>query len=82
MSKNVEQTEERLITSKYSAYALHAGLAGLHVLRACVHTSMRPGNHMQAGTQGPVNNVYCLSTARMISERALVLPYPYITSLV
>jgi hypothetical protein len=56
------------VTSKYGAYALHAGLARLHA-RAHV-----PG-YPRARTHRPISNTYCFSTATVIRERASVLSY-------
>ena len=49
MSKNVVQTKGTLMTSQYGAYALHAGLAELHVLMR-MHTPTRPATHMHTET--------------------------------
>jgi hypothetical protein len=43
MSKNIVETEPQM-TSQYGAYALGAGLAGLHA-RMRMHTPTRPGTH-------------------------------------
>jgi hypothetical protein len=44
VSKNMAETQ---MTSQYDAYALHAGLAGLHALMY-MHTPTRPGIHIEA----------------------------------
>jgi hypothetical protein len=49
MSKNMVENEGPQMVSKYGAYALHSGLRRLHAIM-CMHTSTRPGTHMQALT--------------------------------
>jgi hypothetical protein len=87
MSRNMIETEVPQMTSQYGACALLAGLARL-CARMSMHTSTRPGTHMQARThvrkhahsctQSPVRNTCYFSSATMISERAPVLRYTYI----
>ena len=47
MSKNIVKTEGPQMMSQYGAYALRAGLAGLHALMR-MHTPTRLGTHMRA----------------------------------
>ena len=64
------------MTSKYGAYALHAGLARLHALIRML-TPTHSGIHMHARTY-----TYCFSTATMIRERPSMLRYTHNTPLV
>ena len=50
MSKNLLETKRPQMTSKYGAYALHAGVARPHALKR-MHTRTRPGTHMHARTR-------------------------------
>ena len=65
------------MTSQYSAYALHAGLARLQA-RMRMHTPTRT----HACTHRPKSSTYCFSMVTMIRERASVLHYTYIAPLV
>ena len=64
--KNEVETNEPH-TSQHGAYALHAGLARLHALIR-VHTLTRPCTNMHARTHWSMSNIYCFSTAIMVSR--------------
>ena len=50
VSKNIVEEKGPQMTSRYGAYALHAGLARLHV-RMRMHTPTLSGTHMHARTR-------------------------------
>jgi hypothetical protein len=59
MSKNFVETEEPQMTSQHGVYALHAGLARLYArIRMCTRAYR------------PISNIYCFSTATMVSWNA------------
>jgi hypothetical protein len=68
-SKNVVETKGPH-TSQHGAYALHAGLARLHALIR-VHTLTQPRTNMHARTHRSISNIYCFSTAIMVSRTPL-----------
>ena len=86
MSTNVVETEGPQITSQHGAYALRAVLATLYA-RTRMHTSARPGTHMNARTRKHAHtNPYVLFIALpqklWFCERASMLRYTYIACLV
>ena len=79
---NVEEYDgarEPQMTTQYGAYALHDGYASIHV-RARIHKSTRFGTRTHTLSQ--TRNPYCLSTARMVRERASVPRYTCIACIV
>ena len=74
------------MTSKYGAYALRAGLAGLYA-RMGMHMPTRPSTHMHARTRKHAHTdqfiiLIAFPQQQWFHERVLVLRYTYIASLV
>ena len=82
MSENMVEPDEPQITSKYEAYALHAGYARLHARSAYTRPRARAPTLKHAHAQAEICNSYCFSSATMIRERASMLRYTYLVCLV
>jgi hypothetical protein len=84
MSKNLVETERPQLTIQYGVYDIQCWISNAKRAHAQAH-AYAPGHphvYTRAYTHRHVSNTYCLSTARMIRERASVLRYTYIVCLV